>query len=136
VLSILVDSSSSNTFVNFVMLDRIPYRAVPVTELKVRVANGQVIISDQEVKGLEWWIQGVIIYADARVLDIGAYDMILGMDWLESHSPMQCDWLHKKISFSHMGKQISLQGINSVLVDCLAEISGEQLLKLYKGNDV
>jgi hypothetical protein len=136
VFSILVDSDSSNTFLNSVMLTRIPYRAEHMAERKVKVANGQIIASNYEVKGLEWWIQGVTFFTDAKVLDIGDYDIILGMDWLESHSPMQCDWLHKKISFTYLGKQVSLQGVQPTAVDCLPEISGEQLLKLHKGNDL
>jgi hypothetical protein len=91
VFSILVDSRSSNSFLNSVMLSRIPYRAVPVASLKVRVDNGHVIIYNSEVKSLEWWIQGVTFCTNAKVLDIEAYDMILSMDWLESHSLMPFD---------------------------------------------
>jgi hypothetical protein len=58
------------------------------------------------------------------------------MDWLEDHSPMQCDWLQKRISFLHEGKMIMLQGVMQQPVDQITEISAEQLLKLQKGNDL
>jgi hypothetical protein len=43
------------------------------------------------VKNFEWWILGHTFQVDARVLDIAAYDLILGMDWLELYSPMTYD---------------------------------------------
>jgi hypothetical protein len=85
------------------MLGRIPYKALSTPSLTVKVANGQTLVSTTMVQGLEWWLQGHTFYSDARVLDIGAYDLILGMDWLEQHSPMQCDWLKKKLTFMHQG---------------------------------
>jgi hypothetical protein len=88
------------------------------------------------VLGLKWWLQGHTFSTDARILEFRAYDLILGMDWLEHHSPMQCDWLNKKISFVHEGKMITLQGVLPQQVDQLAEISREQLLKLQKGDDL
>jgi hypothetical protein len=33
------------------------------------------------------------------VLDMGAYDAILGYDWLSSHSPMVCYWDFKTLQF-------------------------------------
>jgi hypothetical protein len=54
--------------------------------MRVRVANGQLVSSDQEVKGFEWWIQA---------WNFVAYDLILGMDLLKQYSPMTCDWLRK-----------------------------------------
>jgi hypothetical protein len=38
---------------------------------------------------------------DAKVLDMGAYDLVLGMDWLEQFSPMNCAWLEKWIEFNY-----------------------------------
>jgi predicted aspartyl protease len=97
VLSILVDSGSSHTFLNASMLERIHCAVTPVPSMRVKVANGNTMWSNQEVKGLEWWIQGYTFLVDARVLELATYDLILGMDWLEQHSPMTCDWLKKWI---------------------------------------
>ena len=32
-----------------------------------------------------------------KILPLGTYDAILGMDWLEQHSPMTVDWKSKVI---------------------------------------
>jgi hypothetical protein len=102
----------------------------------VKVASGQTLISDQEVKNFEWWIQGFTFQVDARVLELATYDLILGMDWLEHHRPMTCDWLLKWIEFEHQGTMVRLQGILPREDLTVSEISGEQLHKWAKGNDI
>jgi hypothetical protein len=104
VFSILVDSRSSTTFINASMLDRIDLAVTTATPLKVKVANGQVVWSNQEVKDISWWTQGHTFCINAKVLTLGAYDMVLGMDWLEQHSPIQCDWINKSLSFLYKGQ--------------------------------
>jgi hypothetical protein len=87
----LVDFESSYSFLNAAMLSRIQYTTTPAKCMIVRVANGQHILSHLEVKNLEWWIQGHTFQINARILDLAAYDLILGMDWLDQHNPMTCD---------------------------------------------
>jgi hypothetical protein len=104
--------------------------------MPVKVANGQIVQSDREVRNLEWWIQGLTFISDARVLDLTTYDLILGMDWLEQHSPMKCDWLQKSIQFEHKGTLVTLQGILPSDTASVSKISGVQFHKLAKGNDI
>jgi hypothetical protein len=54
---------------------------------------------------------GEYLQVDARVLGMTAYDLILGMDWLEQHGPMTCDWLMKWVEFDYQGSIVRLQGI-------------------------
>jgi hypothetical protein len=100
------------------------------------ITNGQRILSDLEVKNLEWWIQRYTFQIHARVLDLTAYDLILGMDWLEQHNPMTCDWLMKWMEFEYQGTTVRLQGILPPNNSIVSKISGEQLHKLAKGNDM
>jgi hypothetical protein len=97
VMSILIDSRSSHTFLNSSMMSRLQCKAIPAKHMNVKVANGQTDISDSVVQGFEWWIQGFTFSVNARILEFADYDLILGMDWLEQHSPMTCDWLLKWI---------------------------------------
>jgi predicted aspartyl protease len=91
VISILVDSGSSHTFLNESMLLRLACKVTTVPKMIVKVANGDIVFSDREVKDFHWWIQGHTFKVDAKILDLAAYDLILGMDWLEQHRPMTCD---------------------------------------------
>jgi hypothetical protein len=91
VLSVLLDSGSSHTFINKTFLSRVPCSTSPAKSMLVKVANRQTMTSSMEVKNLDWWIQGVTFVVDARVLELAAYDLILGIDWLEQHNPMTCN---------------------------------------------
>jgi hypothetical protein len=66
--------------------------------------------SQAQVKGLTWWTQGHTFVDDMRILDIGAYDAILGVNWLKQFGKTTTDWVDKTISFSYQGKSIVLQG--------------------------
>jgi hypothetical protein len=75
---------------------------IPVVQaphMRFRVANGEIIPSTTQVSALEWWTQGYTFHIDMRVLQLGAYNAILGYDWLRAHSPMVCHWELKTLEF-------------------------------------
>lgn len=92
VMLILVDSGSSHSFVGKSFLDKVGITAVPAPLQQVRVANGDILITDKRVSQLAWWANGHTLKTDMKVLDMSAYDAILGFDWLKSNSPMNCHW--------------------------------------------
>jgi hypothetical protein len=71
-----------------------------------------------------------------HVLDLGAYDIILGVNWLKQCGDITGNWANRKLSFLHQGKQITLYGIPPVTSKKLEEVNVEQILKWTKGNDV
>jgi hypothetical protein len=71
-----------------------------------------------------------------RVLPLGGYDGILGMDWLAKQGLMNVNWEHKWIEFDHHGKKVKLTGLPSVPSQELHALTVEQLYKAVKGNDV
>jgi len=135
VLLQLLDTGSSHTFINAGLLDRLHCNVVDISPMEVRVANGQTILCSQLVKGFSWWVQGYTFTVDALVLPLGAYDMVLGMTWLEQFRPMNCDWQDKWVEFNYQNKLVRLQGISSSPTQ-LQELSAEQLYKSCKGNDI
>jgi hypothetical protein len=46
-------------------------------------------------------------------LDIPTYDMIVGMDWLSTHSPMVVHWVDKWLSMSTNGNSKKLFGVQT-----------------------
>ena len=76
----LLDSGSSHSFINqsFVQLLNIPTVSSPSRAIKL--PNGQILYTDKVVPALEWWCQGHTITTEMQVLDLGAYDAILGYD--------------------------------------------------------
>jgi hypothetical protein len=51
--------------------------------MSVKVDNGASLSCSGEVKGFEWWVQGHTFSMDTKIINMGAYDLVLGMDWLE-----------------------------------------------------
>jgi len=84
----------------------------------VTVANGEKLLSNQQVLNFTWWTQGHTFPTDARVLPMPYYDLVLGMDWLEKHSPMWIHWKRKLLRFSYQGRRISLKGVKDTLSSC------------------
>lgn len=107
---VLVDSGSSNSFINKHFVERLGLHTRPCTMARVQVANGDFLSSAAQVHQLAWWANGHTFYTDLRVLELGAYDAILGFDWLESHSPMNCDWGNRVLSFQDRGETVQLLG--------------------------
>uniref|UniRef100_A0ACD5VTD4 Uncharacterized protein n=1 Tax=Avena sativa TaxID=4498 RepID=A0ACD5VTD4_AVESA len=136
VLLILVDSGSSDSFINANMLDKIQCTIQETKPIPVKIANGEFMQCNKLIPNLSWWCQGHTFTSDVRVLELGAYDAILGMDWLQQHSPMVTDWVNHCLAFPYKGKMIKLKGILAPSPEQVKELPIEQLLKWYKGNEV
>jgi hypothetical protein len=133
---ILVDSGSSTSFVNESFVQCAALTTEPLQPVSVKVANGELMLSDQYVPQMAWWMQGNTFHTDMRVLPLGAYDAVLGMDWLESHSPMTVDWVLKFMEVPCQGKMVRLQAMLTTPTTSLAMISVTDVQKAYKGNDI
>lgn len=53
----------------------------------VTVANGQKIYSDAKCNQVKLGVQGQQFVFYLRVMKLGAYDVVLGVDWMRSISP-------------------------------------------------
>jgi len=135
VMLVLIDSGSSHSFVSSSFLQTVGIQPIDAPPKNVKMANGQVLLSNKMVPHMEWWCQGHTLTADMRVLDLSVYDAILGYDWLKTRSPMICQWDKKIIEFEENGHKVTLKGIQPVqhTISC---ISAASLIKSCKGNDI
>jgi 5S rRNA maturation endonuclease (ribonuclease M5) len=117
---ILIDSGSSGTFVSDKLVRELKLKTFRVPQSQVSVADGSKMLSDSAVQDLTWFAQGHEFQSDARVLSLGCYDIILGMDWLESHSTMWVDWKRKRMRFSYKGSRVVLTGVKDCISKCLS----------------
>jgi hypothetical protein len=95
IVILLVDSGSSHTFVSKAFAARANCPISAAKLVSVKVANDQLMHSTAQVLGLQWTYEGHTFSDNMCLLDIGAYDAILGMDWLDRCSPMYCHWARK-----------------------------------------
>lgn len=98
------------------------------------MANGQVLHTDKMVSKMEWWCRGHTLCTDMQVLDLSAYDAILGYDWLRENSPMTCHWGDHTVEFLHKGTNIKLQGVHTPPLE-LSTLSADSFLKWHQGNE-
>jgi hypothetical protein len=55
---------------------------------------------------------GLTFATNIKILPLGGYDMILGMEWLESHNPMYVHWVKKWMKFDYNQSQVTLGGVH------------------------
>jgi len=88
---ILVDSRSYSIFIKDTLVHNLNIPTVPIQSIQVTVADGNKLHTNTQVTKLQWWTQGHTFSTDAKVLPMGSYYLITGMDWLAEHNPM---WIH------------------------------------------
>lgn len=83
--------------------------------INVTVANGNQMVCQQEFRQLSWTIQQCSFVSDVKVLPLSQYDLIVRMDWLVKHNPMEIDWKCKRILISYGLERVLLQGVLDTL---------------------
>jgi hypothetical protein len=99
VMLILIDSGSSHNFFSESFVEAVQMKALPAVPRRVKLANGEIMITNHWEPKLEWWANGYTLQTNMRVLHLEAYDAILGYDWLKAHSPMKCHWEERTMEF-------------------------------------
>jgi len=106
---LLVDSGSIGTFVSEQLVSRLKLKTTACEASTYKAADGGLMLCDQKVTQLPWFIQGHKFVSDAKVLPLKCYDLILGEDWLEDCSPLLIDYKLKTMQFMYQGKTVKLQ---------------------------
>ena len=94
-LLILVDSGSSTNFIRADLAKELKCSTEEIPAATVTVANGGTLPCTTQVPNLQWFCQGQTFNTQLKVLPLGTYDIILGMQRLETMSPMWEDWRKK-----------------------------------------
>lgn len=123
-LKVLVDSGSSYSFLSMTIAQQLSGVSELSANLKVQVANGNVLQCTSHLPQAEWSVCGVTFHSDLKVLPLSSYDMILGMDWLESHSPMKVHWQQKWMIIPYQDSSV-------LLYTSLADLPVGSLLQVF-----
>lgn len=128
-VSILVDSGSSHTFLGSKVAQSLTGVQPLEQAVHVQVANGDVLLCTTHIPYASWSVQGYLFTNDLKLLPLSSYDMILGLDWLASFSPMKVHWEQRWISIPYEGSFVVLLGdapklpVGSVIQLCLVQDS-------------
>lgn len=79
-LLILVDSGSTSNFLAERVVEKLNLPVRGTTLSQVTIADGGKMTCAKVAPGVEWWCQGQSFVTDLKLLPLGSYDMILGMD--------------------------------------------------------
>jgi hypothetical protein len=102
----------------------------------VKIANGQRMVSDSQVLGLPWTVNNTTFTTDMRVLELGAYDAVLGMDWLKRFGTMTCNWAKKTLIFDYDNTPVTLIGMDMPVTDQLGQFTMVELQSWLQNNEV
>jgi hypothetical protein len=130
----LMDSGSSHNFISEQFATNFPNWKRLDRSIDVKVADGGLLKCTHEVEAVDWLIQGTQFKTSFKILPIKCYDAILGMDWLETLSPITVHWAKKWFSFTYQGKKVRIQGLQDGGTCHL--LSGDQLLALQKQDEI
>lgn len=128
-VSILIDSGSTHSFIDTILVKHLGLVADMVSPLSVTVADGNSNIVDSACRAMKFTIQGHEFVTDLRLYPLGGSDIILGVDWLQQVNPVTFDFKKHKISIEKGGKMIDLQG--KVPAGGLQAITSKELKKLF-----
>nr|XP_027118736.1 uncharacterized protein LOC113735978 [Coffea arabica] len=122
----LIDSGSTHCFLDEQLAKDLKL-GTQGPNLVVNVANGEKVNSKGLDKPLQWEMQGHQFQHAFNTLRLGGCDMILGVDWLAKHSPIEFNF--RKLSMKiHQGRQeVVLQGEGDIIK--LKGLNGGRLAK-------
>lgn len=132
---ILVDSGNSHSFISEEVASRLSDKVQPMTQISVKIANGGLLSCSAMIPACTWQTQGFEFKTDMRVLQLGCYDMVVGMDWLQQCGPMWVDWKQKILQFWHNNELIELRGVVPTTTK-VAQVSAEQLSAMEEGEEI
>ncbi|CAD6238786.1 unnamed protein product [Miscanthus lutarioriparius] len=115
---LLIDSRSSCSFVSHSLTSMLPDWSPLPQLVQIRVANGTILMCTHELQQCPVYVQGHCFTINLKILPLQSYDVILGIDWLQQHSPMELDWKEKWLSFIHQEQKIQLFGLQPDLSSC------------------
>ena len=105
------------------------------TVCKVKVADGAVLRCDSFIPQCPWTSHGHEFVTDFKLISLGVYDAILGMDWLKKHSPMHIDWEAQWMTITTDQGSMDLKAVTSDQIHCSA-ISSQELVVACKQGSV
>ncbi|GKB44909.1 putative reverse transcriptase domain-containing protein, partial [Tanacetum coccineum] len=85
-VSVLFDSGFDRSFVNIIFSSMLDIDPVKIdTNYKVELADGRVVSTNTVLKGCSLNLVNRIFKIDLMPIELGTFDVIIGMDWLVKH---------------------------------------------------
>lgn len=109
-LRILVDSGSTNNFLDPNAAKRVKATLTDTTPISISIADWFKVPSYQQCSALHWTVQGEELVTDFRILPLGGIDAVIGVQWLKVFNLITFDFDQLQLSFGRGDNQAMLQG--------------------------
>nr|XP_027081138.1 uncharacterized protein LOC113703854 [Coffea arabica] len=108
---ILVDTGSSDSYISSELVIGMDVKYQWMDQpFSVIMGNGTSVTSNAVCLGVQWSINQHNFKFNLKVMELGGWDIILGVDWMTHFSPITFDFQQLKISLHHEGGEIHLHG--------------------------
>ena len=112
-LMALLDSSSTHNFINADLMRRLRLSTMPHPSMRVLVANGDHVPCEGVARDVALAIGGEEFTISCFGINLGGFDLILGVDYLRTLGPILWDFEDLCMAFTHGGRRILWKGIGS-----------------------
>ena len=109
-IQILLDSGSSNNFLQPKIANCLKLPIEPASNFQVLVGNGNSLVAEGLVKQLEVMVQGHSLKLLVYLLPIAGADLVLGATWLATLGPHVSDYSQLTLKFYKDNQFVTLRG--------------------------
>jgi predicted aspartyl protease len=130
-VSILIDSGAIHCYIDPKLVDRVHLEKINLEKSSlVQLATGTKRRINETVKGCPVNMNGVNAVVDMKIIPLGYYDVLIGMDWLDKHHAIL--YFHDKTftCLDEEGKQCTMKVILRPIY--IRDISALQLKKCFR----
>ncbi|KAJ0745438.1 putative nucleotidyltransferase, Ribonuclease H [Helianthus annuus] len=109
-LYILLDSGSTHNFMSKALAQKLKCPIKQIQNVQITVADGNKVECVNMCKDFQWVMQGNWFTADVLVIDLNNYDLVLGIQWLETLDDIVWNFKNLTMKFNIAGQDFELKG--------------------------
>ncbi|XP_052202680.1 uncharacterized protein LOC127808263 [Diospyros lotus] len=128
---VLIDGGATHNFIAAELVQRLRLPRIETTECGVIMGTGMAVQGADICKGVKLHLQNLQIVENFLPLELGSFDVILGMKWLAAMGKMRVDWKALTMKFQVGGLAVTLQGDPSLSKSL---VSLKAMMKAFKEN--
>ena len=118
-LYILIDSGSTQNFLNSAFANKLQCLAHPILTLVVEITNGGTMHCSTMCRNFSWRMQGVHFVVDVFIVNLINCDMVLGIQWLATLGNVMSNYKDLWMSFKWQGQDVVLKGTDCTKVQTI-----------------
>jgi hypothetical protein len=125
----LVDSGSTHNFIYHYISQETHFYIHVVNNFQIMIANGSSMKCGGRCENVRLQIGDYHLKYHMFAIDMGFYDIVLGVDWIRTLGPIVMDFKELTMQFEQEGKKCRFQGITAGSLEIISSHRMEKLLK-------